>query len=213
METSLKYKFTGAFSEATLVTFAEGLRDGSVEPDYKSEDVPTGDDAKDGEVTFLHLFCCVPFLPGSKPRQRQAHLPGCRRLRIVWCSSGASAAAIASRDGCLCRCLLQLTCGSGSRGQVVVIVGKNFDEVRQQTPLSFAAAAMLAHHHTAHLNTHCRHGWCSKLHVVLFSSGGVGHEERCAAGGLRPLVRFSCMPPCNTGLPAPLCLARQHLPC
>ncbi len=61
MESSLKYKFTGAFSEAALVTFAEGLRDGSVEPDYKSEDVPTGDDAKDGEVTFLNLLCCVPF--------------------------------------------------------------------------------------------------------------------------------------------------------
>jgi protein disulfide-isomerase A1 len=53
METSLKYLFKHPFSEAALVAFAEALRDGTVEPTYKSDEVPTGDDAKDGEVVVV----------------------------------------------------------------------------------------------------------------------------------------------------------------
>lgn len=51
METSHKFLPKESFSEAALTAFAEGIRDGTVTPDYKSDEIPTGDDAMDGEVS------------------------------------------------------------------------------------------------------------------------------------------------------------------
>jgi len=46
-----KYKLSGAFSEESLLKFAEGLLDGSVAPEYKSAEIPEND--KDADVTIV----------------------------------------------------------------------------------------------------------------------------------------------------------------
>lgn len=51
MSGSKKYKFTGDLGSDELQKWASGVADGSVEPDYKSEDPPEED--KDGEVQII----------------------------------------------------------------------------------------------------------------------------------------------------------------
>lgn len=53
MDSSHKYYFGQDFEEKAFVKFAEGVVSGAIQPDYKSADIPTGEDAKDGDVVVV----------------------------------------------------------------------------------------------------------------------------------------------------------------